>query len=301
MAVPAQNPGAGDEQGHIEEVRIEDLHTDSYQRSISLTKVENLLANWNEKAVGYALISRRANGDLYVVDGQHRAAALLQRGEKTIKGHIYTGMTVKQEAQLRIDTNRRKGDLIWERFKARIVAEDSVALGIREAIESVGGDIRLTSFSGRDSFVALAAAERLYLFDGDGEILRRVLRIVVAAFGKPTSETAPSTVLNAVGHMVVAHPDLDDDRLAERLNGIGIVLMNQRALHFRGIYTGSKVVNWYRAAVEAYNYKLGKARRLDYKSPPRSRPVVWPDPSEAVDETEEGQEDEQNGDDSGSD
>jgi len=277
----------------IEEVRIDQLHTDVYQRILNMDKVNKLAANWDPLAVGFLIVSRRPNGDLYVVDGQHRAAAALRFGHVTMEAQVFEGLSLQQEAKLRIATNDRKSEVIWERFKARLVAEDPVAEGIRDVIESVGGNIRLTSFSGRDSFVALAAAEKLYNVDGNGDHLSRVMAIVVGAFGKPTSDNAPGTVLYSVSHLVLVHPEVDDERLTEKLSGIGIMLMNQRALHFRGIYTGSRIVNWYRAAVEAYNYKLGAARRLQYKTP-RARTFGHPDELTEADVANEVEEDSEN-------
>ena len=288
------------EAGNIEAVAIDELKTDVYQRSIKLDKVNKFAAAYDMVAAGYILVSRRRNGDMYIIDGQHRAAAALRAGETHILAQVLDGLTLQEEAIKRLMTNDRQSETTAERFKARLVAEDPVAVGIKDVVEDHGGVISLSGMSGKTNFVALAAAEKLYLVDGDGEHLDVVLSVLGAAFGPPSSETAPAVALYSISHLLLRHPEVDRTRLAQKLGQLGMVVMAQRALAFRGIWGGSSWVNWYRAAVEAYNYQLGKGRRLDYKTP-RPRMAAAPEVEDEEEDDVEADEEAEDADDNGTD
>src|SRR5215831_8699740 len=249
----------------MEAVTIKNLDTDLYQRTLNMDFVGNIAAEWDIAKAGLIVVSRRSNGKEYVIDGQHRVAAALRAKETEILAQVFEGLSLKQEAELRLAANHRKAEPIHERFKARIVAEDPIALGILKAIEDSGGEIRLSSYSGRDHFVALAAAEKLYNHDGTGKHLRLVLHVLGEAFGVATSENASGAMLQAIGYLLILHPEADLDRLIEKLKEEGPIAMNRRASGHRALFGGSQWINWYRAATEVYNHRLGASKRLEWK------------------------------------
>src|SRR3989304_2375030 len=111
--------------GNLEVLTIDDLHVDhTYQRDLSADRVQSIAARWDIVAAGPIVVSRRANGDLYIVNGQHRAAAAKMAGETHVIAQVVNDLTAKKEATLRLKGNCRLGDKAMERFRAQLVSGD---------------------------------------------------------------------------------------------------------------------------------------------------------------------------------
>jgi hypothetical protein len=78
-----------------------DIRVDTqYQRPINIAHVRKIANEFDERAFGVILVSERADGSVYVIDGQHRLAAVksMGRGGSEIPCHVYRGLSVGDEA-----------------------------------------------------------------------------------------------------------------------------------------------------------------------------------------------------------
>jgi len=175
----------------------EQLNVDSkYQRSletpVSATLIRNIAEHWNWDLCQPLVVSRRADGKLYVIDGQHRLAAARLRDDiqqlPAVIGHYDS---VEDEAASFVHLNQQRNQLTkLDLFKAAVASGDPMAVGIVAAIANAGLTIAPHSnytawkpgmvsniggieacWRGRGSNVtkiALAAMARVF----DGQVLR---------------------------------------------------------------------------------------------------------------------------------
>lgn len=129
----------------LENCRIGDLNVDSaYQRSIdagaSQTLIRRIAMFWDWSLFHPLSVARRADGTLWVVDGQHRlAAARLRKDIYDIPCVVMSYASVEDEAASFVAMNVQRRQLsALDLFKAAHAANDSSALTIVRLLEGVG-------------------------------------------------------------------------------------------------------------------------------------------------------------------
>ena len=111
-----------------------------YQRRLDERWVLHLVDNWQDDLAGVLLVSSRDDGDLVVLNGQHRLAAI----RKLIADHadvtesmwaeVYFGLTPEQEAGKFMGRNDQKPLHKLDQFRARIVAGEPLAVRINNIL-----------------------------------------------------------------------------------------------------------------------------------------------------------------------
>jgi ParB-like chromosome segregation protein Spo0J len=191
----------------IENLEIEGLKVDPrYQRTVSVSMVKRLANGWDDLAAGVIIASRRKDGEVVLLDGQHRVAAAIQRGKKALVAVVYDGLSVKDEARMftLINTNRRAVQKTTQ-FKARLLYGEPTATRIAGLLADVGGEI------GQNKLTAVGAIERI--FQLNPRALKLAMEILHEAYGKLDSSTAPATMILAIGMLANDERRLDRKRL----------------------------------------------------------------------------------------
>lgn len=252
--------------GRLEVVKIEDLHRDmSYQRPINQELVDQIARKWDIAAAGPIVVSRRANGDLYIVNGQHRTAAARQVGETEIIAQVLNGLTAAEEAVLRLKGNVRRTDKPQERFQAQLTAGDPESHAIKQIVEALGGVVN-TSPQATYGINAVSSLEGLYRRD-NGILLTRTLETIKDMYGVLDGEAVTVSILKAVAWFLDAHrAGYDRARLIERCQDVGAQRLIQQARNHKAVMGGAMWVNTYRAIVEAYNERLSDAKKLEVRT-----------------------------------
>lgn len=253
-----------EEFGNLEALAIDDLHTGTYQRVLSMDKVSEMVQDGYDMAVaGAILVNRRKNGKLYIINGQHRAAAAQRIGETHILAQVLDGLTEKEEAAMRVQANVVKTERVLERFRARQIAEDPVVLDIIRIVHKLGGKI---TYSQGDKFSLLAVStlETVYKIDGTGALLEDTLRTINAAYEELTSHTANTDTMRGIAYLIQNTPTLDKKRMIDKLNQLGHNVMMQRMRAFKNALGGSTWLNYSRSIVEAYNERLSDKNRIEF-------------------------------------
>lgn len=250
--------------GRYEIVKIADLHIDqTYQRDLSRDLVERIKNDWDPAAAGAIVVSRRVNGDLYIVNGQHRTAGAAERGMTEILAQIVEGLDSKAEAELRLLGNTRRTDTAQERFRAQVAAGHVESIAIQEIARQFGTKINPTPDT-KTGINTVAAVEDLYRQDGKGLMLTAVLEVVRDAFGAIGGRVASASTLKGLGWFLNRHRDeIDNRRLVERLAMEGIDSIDRKARNYKAAVGGALWMNYYRAMVEVYNFRLSEAMRLE--------------------------------------
>lgn len=247
----------------LEIVELSTLKIDrSYQRDLKQRLVEDILRDYDEIAADALTVSKRANGDHYLVNGQHRAAASTLKGVEKALAFVYEGLTLEEEAALRLRSNHRRGDTPLERFHGQLTAKDPDSLAIAQIVDSVSSQVNKINnkLSGMNCVKAL---ETIYKWD-EGITLRTTLRLLADAFGRVEGEAAQEPVVHGMAYFLRTHPEVPRGELRRRLNQVGIDDVMRKARSHKSAMGGSLWVNFYRALVETWNYKRSMTHRVDW-------------------------------------
>lgn len=133
MARPDQKPPIG-QPPTLEWVSVDDLSVDhSYQRSTGSERSQRLISSmamrWNWRLCQPLAVSRRDDGSLLIVDGQHRHEAATRRGDiPHLPCVISRAASVAEEAAMFVDLNSKRQKLsAGDIFLAALRSDDAVA------------------------------------------------------------------------------------------------------------------------------------------------------------------------------
>ena len=197
---------------HLRWIRLGDLKPHPRaQREFRKHRAEELAANFQLEGMGFLVVSQ--HGDhYYIIDGQHRAGALLLIGfspDDTVQCEVYTGLTDEQDAELFLERNSYLNVAALDKFKAAVLAgrEDEVA--IDETVRAQGLAVGWTSIR------AVTALMQAYHRTGrDG--LAKTLRIIRDAYGERGFEGA--VILGTALCIQRYNGKLDEDTMIRALS-----------------------------------------------------------------------------------
>lgn len=164
-------------------VQIGELHFDwqrweggrsvGYQRQLDEGRVGRYSAEYDPRLARPVVVNRRADGSMYVIDGQHTIAIERGLGRSVVLATVWDGLTPQQEADLynRLNSQRVTPNQ-WNRFGARATAGDPKALAII-ALAAECGFKTGTPDRSINAIAAVNALERLY--DVSPALLRQTL------------------------------------------------------------------------------------------------------------------------------
>jgi hypothetical protein len=220
---------------------------------------------WDPRVAGAIVVNRRPNGDLQVIDGQHRTAAAKTAGEKFILALVFEGLEQRSEAGMRVKGNYRRADNPQQRFRARVAAGEKEAMAIAKICKEFDTRINPTPEAG-NGINAVAAVETIFAKDG-GVLLTRVFDIIQRAWGDVKGDHALVPVLKGLAWLLENNNErLDTNRLVDRLQAEGSEGIYRKAQSHQAAHQGSLWINWYRALIEVYNTKLPEGKRLQWSA-----------------------------------
>jgi hypothetical protein len=177
------------------------IHVDQmYQRMLDENFSKSIALNFDNESIGIIHVSCRQDGTYWVVDGQHRLAALrmlgeiskAERGRDTWAGvnvecRVYYGLSIEAEARLFGLLNRTRNVTAYDKFRAANVAGDEVCRGVSDICGRLG--IRIGRNPSNWTVTCVKAMQTVYadgtkrknLF-GKEQLLERTLRIISRAW-----------------------------------------------------------------------------------------------------------------------
>jgi hypothetical protein len=186
------------------------------QRDFRQAHAAEMAANIDLEALGYPVVNRR-DGHYYIVDGQHRIAALkmIGWGDQQIQCDCFEDMTEAEEAELFLRRDERKAIGTFDKFRIGMTAEREVELDIDRVVRAQGLCVARAKGSGAIS--AVGTLKKVYTQAG-AATLGRALRIVRDAYGDAGLE-AP--VIMGIGLLCQRYNGtLDDDAAVQRLSNM---------------------------------------------------------------------------------
>jgi hypothetical protein len=204
------------------------------QRRFRQSRVDFLVSKFDLDILGTPMANFR-DGWFYIIDGQHRIAALkefLGKGweDQQIECHVYDGLNEKEEADMFIRYNNQLPVSTFDRFRVAVTAGYADETNIKKIVEANGLVISQEKLPG--AIGAVGTLTRVYS-RSDDETLGRALRIIKGAFGDPGFE---SMVIDGIGHLCQRYngklkEDVAIDRLGRMHGGVKGLLGKAEVLH----------------------------------------------------------------------
>jgi hypothetical protein len=225
------------------------------QRDINQARVSRLAAAFDPEKMGAPTVNHRGDW-FYLIDGQHRIAALKQWLDswdgQQVQCWTYEGLTEAQEAEKFLSLNDTLPVRAFAKFKVSVQAGRDAEGDVDRIVRSLG--LRIARGSGGIS--AVATLRRVYSRGGPA-VLARALRIIRDAYGEAGLD---GPVIDGIGLLCQRYDgDLSEQRAVERLAAAhgGVSGLTSRAGQLRQS-TGSATAQCVAAAaVEVINRGSG--------------------------------------------
>ncbi|MFE9576342.1 hypothetical protein ACFYO1_08160 [Nocardia sp. NPDC006044] len=194
----------------VEELKIDD----KAQRTLNTARAVGIANNMVPEAIGTIVVSQRANGDRFIVDGMHRWHAAKLTGIPTLVAEVHHDLDQQAEAVLFLIKNRESSKpRPLDEYKIGLTAGLPLFVDTESAL--VARKLAMGS-SGTNTVGAVAGVLRITDQYGPG-ILERTLKVAEDAWGR-TKDTWDGMLLGGIGMFLGRHGDhIDDGVLAEKL------------------------------------------------------------------------------------
>lgn len=248
-----------------EEVTLEDLHVDpDIQRSLNMGRAKGIASSIIPSALSVLTVSRRTDGRLFILDGQHRTKALLLAGFKVWRAEIHEGLNTQEEAALFLCKNVESARVsAYDSFKACLSASMALETDIAAVLSKHG--LEMASSASINRVGAVITVQNLVRLYGV-ENLDRTLGVLDLAFGR-VERTWDGTFLGGVGKFLGEYGDLvNQARLVERMQAKGgpqrwLQQALENALsESGGGAANARVQGCFRALIKTYNAGLRTGR-----------------------------------------
>lgn len=132
-----------------------------YQRAVDPNRVRKIAQSFTPSGLGTITVSKRPDGKLVIVDGQHRVTVVSSIGyEGRLNCQVYEGLSLAEEAQLFLLLNDYKTISPVDRFHAKVIAADPDSVEIRDILGRHGWTVTQTNSTG--ALASITEVERLY-------------------------------------------------------------------------------------------------------------------------------------------
>jgi len=199
----------------------------SYARDLKPNQIKYLMKNWDSQRVELPLVCEVSEDKYEIINGQHRFHVIekLFGSEELVEVQVLPYMPVKERSDLYDRYNKGSKPLTFdERFKARIISEDTIAVSIAKICNDSGvkmsGITAPKGSSARNYPVSRSIKLMEDLFKRG--VLERTLAILTTAYGdtdKDFSRDALSNnLLRSIGRIVYHfRHEINEERLIEVL------------------------------------------------------------------------------------
>jgi len=253
--------------GTIETVELATLKTDpDYQRSLK-PHHKKIAKKFDRRAAGLLVVNMRPNGDLMLIDGQQRVAAMKILGITHWTARVFKLPSIEQEADLFARLNGGEGTVAKvgerDRFRALVLSKNPQALELIQAVEKAGMKLPVGFTSSQWPYVNSTALLTSYQRSYGVEPIYKTMKILHDAW-TGDADAVKHIVVESVLTFVCTFPQADMERAARRFSTVPA---------FRVAQEGKKGTSMSRVShkagreflVKLYNNKLLTKNKLGYK------------------------------------
>lgn len=232
IRVPVKAPTAVvklDKPSTLVELHAKEFSIDlKVQRSLNEDRADAMAKNFQPHALGLLTASKREDGHIYVLDGGHRCSAARKAGyDGLIATRLFTGLTLKEEADLFLTLNASRAVQAIDRFKVRVTKGDPAATNINNVLQAYGLHVDWANNDSLGVISAIGTLEKVY--SGAGirepgeypELVDKVIRTLHRAYGDKSDRSTYSRVmLEGLGIFIATFgSQIDYERLVFVLQG----------------------------------------------------------------------------------
>lgn len=204
----------------MERVAIDRIVVDhQVQRArLNQAKINKMVANFFEPALGLFVLSKRKNGTYIALDGWHRTEVckLVPEAPSEIDAKVFVGLTLAQEARLFRWLNERASMHIVDLFNAQAVEGEEWAVRVVEIVESFGAKVRT------DSFAAIKAAQRIIQRPNGFDLLTQVFDIISDSWTTMDRKSLDGRLVEGLAVFLEHYgPDVSIPHLKKNLKDLG--------------------------------------------------------------------------------
>lgn len=206
-----------------------DIHTLSVDPRIQRAegfdqnRVKRMSTSFDPQAIGTLTISQRPDLSRVIVDGMHRWELLKLLKHLSVHAEVFTGLTLKQEANLFLLKNDGRMPTAISKFKVSVIRGDESSIEIDRIVQENGWQVYQGVHKG--CLTAVATIERIYFTAGGTkskskypQILDEVLKIVTEAWGHDRTATN-NAILEGIAQILSRYGDaVDRKRLTSVLS-----------------------------------------------------------------------------------
>lgn len=191
----------------IEKMKVSPLA----QRGLNPSRVDKIAATFDVEQVGTPTVNER-DGHFYIIDGQHRVAALKEMGwgDQQIQCWTYVGLTEEEEAEKFLLLNDTLAVKVFDKFRVGVQAGRAEECDIDRIVRASGLVVSKDHVPG--AIAAVGTLRRVYDRAG-GAVLGRTLRLIRDSYGDPGLE-AP--VIDGLGMLCQRYNGQFDDEAAKK-------------------------------------------------------------------------------------
>jgi len=189
-----------------------------FERPLNVRKVRQIANSFDPDAIGVLYVSKREDGSVVILDGQHRWRAILEMGwgDQRVPCHQYEGLSLQDEARLfRLYNELRTRPRPFDLFSSALVEGEPRALAIRDIVAKHG--LVVDTGPGVNHVACVGALGKIHDYAG-GDALDGCLTIAQRAWGSE-STSFNGEVLTAIAAVLVRHGSrVDTTRLVRVLH-----------------------------------------------------------------------------------
>ena len=271
------------EQGGLSWVLAGDVRVPPYQRDPDPRRVQKIAEGFDPDKLDPLKISQRADGSLWVIDGNHRLQAILALGwsDQLIPVRLVRGLSYQQEAGLFTAQRDRRDPSGAEMFRAAIEQGDPAALATLAICEELGLSLAYRSSRGSGTARTVNAVSMAWRLckEGGAPRLHRILGTVHRAWGTHAG-VYTSSILGGFNAFFARYESLYDvGRLDTILARLPHDQFLSQAASFRTMYSSDITTAVARAILSLYNKRLTSGKLPDWDAVSRAgvvRPTAAP-------------------------
>lgn len=198
----------------IRRLKVKDIAVEVYQRSLSSAHLNRIVRDFDDRLLGLPVVSLRNNGSMYVIDGQHRLAALAKLGIAEVDCQVLRQTSTQAEAEMFVKVNTiKKGLNGVDKFFALLEANNASAISCKALFARHGWELvrgSTTRVENRGELAMRPNAATLAVFNESPVELEIALKVLVEAFptdadGIRSAAVAEHLVkFNLIGGLAVA-------------------------------------------------------------------------------------------------
>lgn len=201
-------------------VKLTDLQVDPQaQRALNVNRAKSIAANIIEKALGVIVVSKRSDGSLWIIDGQHRVWAAKLAGLTHITAEVHSNLSLKDEAVLfMLNNNESQRVSAIDLYLVGLTAGSDLQVDVQNVLDKHGLKVGIAPSTNVVAAVrCLEDVTRRY----GTEALDRALTIAEAVWDRD-GQSWEGTLLGGLGEFVGKHGnDVDDKTLIAKMQRKG--------------------------------------------------------------------------------